>query len=125
LADEMRQKALTTILNRLRRIAELSPHGTPGPKEIQVSAQRWLEVVERKQGGTWIAGDGKRLAEAFDELEAQVVHWPMPSQLLELMPPRKAGGALPFPERSEEECAEGVAKIREIQRKLADGMSIH
>lgn len=72
-----------------------------------------------------MAGDGQRIAHAFGELEAQIVHWPMPSHLLGLMAPRKAGGALPFPERTEEECQEGIVKIREIRKKISEGMSIH
>lgn len=123
--NELRQKAFALILKRLLRIAELAPHGTPGPKQIQATAERWLEVVERKQGGIWIAGDGQRIAHAFDELEARLVHWPMPSQLLELMPPRKSGGVLPFPERTEEECQEGIEKIRAIRKKISEGMTIH
>jgi hypothetical protein len=118
-------KAQAYIRLRLADLADMKLPGTPTPKEMIKVQEQWYKILTRKQGGRWLPGDGGRLEEAFDDLEASVSRWPAPADMLKLMPPRKDFTALPEPGRSEEENEEGLRRIKGIIAMLNESMTVH
>lgn len=116
------KKMMAYLLNRIEGLALCCPAGAPAADRMQATVKKWFEVLRRREGD-WRDGDGMRLKRAFDALEERARFWPAPAELLELLPPRRAGGAdalgfTPQP-RTAEELAEGQRRIREITDRIA------
>jgi len=76
------------ISEGLKRLMCLGLERTPAAEVIPLTAAVWLEAVT--EGRVWDQGlDAPRFKAAFAVLCRQSKAWPLPSGLLEAMPPRE------------------------------------
>jgi len=110
------------IADGLAALVALGLDGAPGADVIRRTADVWHHVMAGRCDIE--AVDAPRVEAAFSGLIQVAGKWPEPKAIWAHMPRRPAAHALPeTPPRSEEETQRGLARAREIQRKLARGMT--
>ncbi|MFC9571463.1 hypothetical protein ACFTR5_20720 [Bacillus velezensis] len=106
------------IAEGLKRLMCLGLERTPAAEVIQLTAAVWLEAItEGREFDQQL--DAPRFRRAFAVLCRDCRQWPLPSSLLEAMPPREQLAITKQPIKANPERAEQAA------RELASVLGIH
>ncbi|WP_397458185.1 hypothetical protein AB3464_25060 [Pseudomonas asplenii] len=101
------------VIAGLSGLVALRLDGAPAADAITLTLDVWMVALRKARRWT-DETDAKRIRSAFETLFASCERWPAPAALIREIPTREDRQALPKPELTESQRAEGRRRIGEI-----------
>lgn len=113
------------IKDGLQALVALALDNQPAAEILPLTADIWLRAIERASIGCDIeAIDAPRIREGFNRLFPNLRRWPVPAQLIELIPGRPERVRLAPPPLTDEQYAEGKRRVQAIIEQLTNGYAL-
>ena len=121
----MKRWTMDLIVTGIENLYALRLPDRPPAEDIQKTTEVWLKSIGSKLGNHLVVEiDAPRIKAAFDHLAATCRRWPAPVDMIDAMPPRPVQRTLPEPPMTDEAQQLGLAKLAEIQKRIAESSTI-
>lgn len=109
---------VSVVAEGLQRLTLLRLDGCPPADAIEGVAMAWVDALMLQPIAWDEALDRERVRMAFRRAAAHARRWPVPVELMELMPPRPERAKLAPPPPDERQRAQALRMIEELRRKF-------
>ena len=111
------------VLTGLQRFYALRLKNSPPADATLATAAVWTDAINDHPIAWDESLDRKRIELAFRKLCSNIIEWPAPRQLIELIPRRPEQAKLPAPQMSPEQIALNKLRLAEILAGLKNQFS--